>query len=97
MTTRPNADVRALFETIQRCFREFQNNRAYLNIKRNLEYPFTRNSEVDVLLSWERFTQITLEKLEIHLGTVDYGSDKRDALGFVDQNHPPFKYKEEGA
>jgi len=94
MMMRPKEDLRTLFAMMHECFQEFQNSRAYLNIRRNIEYPFVKNSEADVLLSWERITQITLEKLEIHLGLVDYGPDKEEALRVVDQLHPEFKYKE---
>jgi len=91
---RPQDDIRTLFGIIHECLREVQNSRGYLNVRRNIEYPFAKNSEADVLLSWERITQITLEKLEIHLGLVDYGPDKEEALRVVDQLHPEFKYKE---
>jgi len=87
-------DIRILYDMMQRALREFQGSKAYFSVKAGLEYPFVKNSEPDILLSWERVTQITLEKLEILLGAVDYGPDREDALNLVDQMHPPFKYKE---
>jgi hypothetical protein len=90
MTAR--ADVRTLFYIIQNALREFQKDTGYFRLCKNPSYPLVKNSEIDVLLSWERATVIAMEKLQIHLGLVDYGPDKEEALKFVEEHNPPFKY-----
>ena len=87
-------DVENLFYIIQKAYEEFQDNPAYSKLCKNPNFPMTKNSVIDVLLSWEKATVIALEKLEIHLNIVEYGPDKEEALKFVDKNNPPFKYQE---
>ncbi|MCW4030866.1 MAG: hypothetical protein NWE80_00700 [Candidatus Bathyarchaeota archaeon] len=89
------SDVRTLFYIIQKTLREFQDDMAYFKLCKNPRYPLMKNSEIDILLNWERDTVIALEKLQIHLGLVDYGPDKEEALKFVDEHNPQFKYNKD--